>query len=175
MLATLGLDYGMVITLVGVAGAVVMRVLMNWSKEEVRQHTGAQVLQYPKGVRLMVQGLWVVGLGLLALAGFAWGGPHAKFALSFATVVNAIVLTLHLLVFGERVTWDAAHIHVFSLWGRTRVIPIHTVVACEFSRMWQQYRVQTEGHGPVKVNVHWVGVPEFLAMLPCRVPAYPPA
>lgn len=106
-LAVLKLDYGMVVTLVGATLTMAVQLLLTWSKEEIlRQHTGTRVLQYPLGVRILVKGLWVVGIGLLVLAGLAIGGPHAEFALAFAIAVNVFVLVMHLLVFGERVTWD---------------------------------------------------------------------
>lgn len=168
------LEYGMVATLIGLLGSVVVPAVLTWSKEECMARTESRILQYPKGVRILVKGLWVIGIGLLILAGLALGGPHAVFAMAFAVIVNAVVLTLSLFVFGERVTWDEYHLHVFPLWGRMRTVPLSAVRACEFSKLWQQYHLTTDGHGMVKLNVHWVGLPELLDRLPCVTPPYPP-
>lgn len=158
--------------------ALVVPAVLGWflrsAHRESRAKAGERVVAYPQALRAFT------GLGWLALSGFvAWGGFLEREA-NFARVAPAVLLfggllaILFLEVFGVLVTWDGSYLYTRSPWRTPRIIPLKSVVSCDYSPAWQWYRLHTRDHGVVRLHLLARGIPKLLAALPCAVPPYPP-
>ncbi|MES2705681.1 MAG: hypothetical protein V4726_03665 [Verrucomicrobiota bacterium] len=144
------------------------------ARDETLDSSGRRIVAYPRVLRICVMAGWIVVI-TLPLAARGHGiidGPRST--VFMACVCLALVLPLHLEVFGSRITWDGYWIYTVSPWRRSRRIAAASVTGCRFSWLLLSYIIRTQKNGLIVVPLFAKGIPGLLSVLPVKPPPYPP-
>jgi len=159
--------------------AAVVPFVLGWllksSQAETLAQAGNRTVSYPKALKVFVILGWIATVGIAIFAGLTAKNADVKNAAAIVGLFIALVLPLHLEVYGVQISWDDTHIHTRSPWRRYRKIRFSAVRSCDYSNGMQWYRIRTDGHGIIRLHQLTRGIPDLLAALPCPHPGYPPA
>ena len=159
--------------------AVIVPLVFYWLSKSAQAESAMdarrRVVTYSKAFKVFVVLCWVASAAICILAGFTAKDADIKNVFALVGLFTALILPLHLEVFGVLITWDETFIYTRSPWRKSRKIPISAVRSCDYWVNMQWYRIHTEGHGTIRLSPWAKGIPELLAMLPCSHPGYPPA
>ncbi len=158
--------------------AAIVPIVLGWllksAQAESLANAGQRVVAYPKAMRVFVVLGWIATVGIAIFAGFTAKNADIKNAAAIVGLFIALILPLHLEVFGVLITWDDSFIYTRSPWRKARKIPFSAVRSCDYSNAMQWYRIHTDGHGTIRLHQLARGIPELLSILPCPHPGYPP-
>ena len=159
-------------TLIGVTTVSVIFLIFQSTRRESAKFADSKTVAYSKAMRVVVICIWLLVAAILALAiGVMLQHGDLTAAAALLGSFTALNLILHLEVFGVSITWDETNIYTRSPWRKPRTIPFSAVEFCDYSPLWQWYRVHTKGFGIIRVNQYMRGMHNFLRVLPCAIPA----
>ncbi len=158
--------------LIGGVVVVVLFFIVQSTRNESVKFAESKTVAYSKAMRVVVICIWLLVVAILALAiGVMLQHGDLTAAAALLGSFAALNLILHLEVFGVSITWDETNIYTRSPWRKQRTIPFSAVEFCDYSPIWQWYRVHTKGHGIIRVHQYMRGMHKFLRALPCATPA----
>lgn len=141
--------------------------LLRTARPAARREGGAGVIEYGRGMRLLVVVCWVFVIGVRVLAEFA-AGENRFVGMCVSTAFFFLVLALHLEVFHVEMRYDAEGLRLASPWRGRRVVPWAAITGAEYSHLWQWHVLKTAGYGHIRLHMYLSGIGSLRQELAAR-------